>query len=77
MSWRCNSISFIMRPLVRWGVVALVVLFQPEIRRLLEEVGSRRFVAFFSQTEAGTHWSRPSARRCWPARRCPRPAPAP
>ena len=43
-----NSINFIMNQLVRWGVVALIVLFQPEIRR------SRRFIAFFSRAEAGT-----------------------
>ena len=44
-----NSINFIMNQ-----VVALIVLFQPEIRRILEEVGSRRFIAFFSRAEAGT-----------------------
>ena len=49
-----NSINFIMNQLVRWGVVAMIVLFQPEIRRILEEVGSRRFIAFFSRAEAGT-----------------------
>ena len=49
-----NSINFIMNQLVRWGVVALIVLFQPEIRRILEEVGSRRFIAFFYRAEAGT-----------------------
>ena len=49
-----RSITFIMRSLVSWGVLALVILFQPEIRRILEEVGSRRFIAFFTRTEAGT-----------------------
>ena len=49
-----NSINFIMNQLVRWGVVALIVLFLPEIRRILEEVGCRRFIAFFSRAEAGT-----------------------
>ena len=49
-----RSITFIMRSLVSWGVLALVILFQPEIRRILEEVGSRRFIAFFSRAEAGT-----------------------
>ena len=49
-----NSINFLMDQLVRWGVVALIVLFQPEIRRILEEVGSRRFIAFFTRTEAGS-----------------------
>ena len=46
-----NSINFIMNQLVRWGVVALIVLFQPEIRRILEEVGSRRFTALFIHEE--------------------------
>ena len=49
-----RSITFIMRSLVSWGVLALVILFQPEIRRILEEVGSRRFIALFSRTETGT-----------------------
>ena len=49
-----RSITFIMRSLVSWGVLALVILFQPEIRRILEEMGSRRFIAFFSKTEAGS-----------------------
>ena len=46
--------SFLLGKLVEWGVVVLVVLFQPEIRRILEDVGSRRFIAFFSRAEAGT-----------------------
>ena len=49
-----NSINFIMNQLVRWGVVALIILFQPEIRRGLEEVGSRRFMAFFTRTETSS-----------------------
>ena len=47
-----NGISWLMNRMVDLGFVALVVLFQPEIRRLLEELGSRRFVAFFGHTEA-------------------------
>ena len=49
-----NSITFLMDQLVRWGVVALIILFQPEIRRGLEEVGSRRFMAFFTRTETSS-----------------------
>ena len=49
-----NSINFIMNQLVRWGVVALIILFQLEIRRGLEEVGSRRFMAFFTRTETSS-----------------------
>ena len=35
------------------GVLALIILFQPEIRRILEQLGSRRIMAFFSHSEAG------------------------
>ena len=47
-----HVISFILGQMMDFGVVALVIVFQPEIRRILEEVGSRRFIAFFSHTEA-------------------------
>ena len=33
-------------------MLALIVLFQPEIRRLLEQMGSRRFMAFFTHAES-------------------------
>lgn len=37
------GINFILNRLVEWGVLALVILFQPEIRRFLERVGSSWF----------------------------------
>lgn len=40
--FRLNSINFILRNIVTTGVIALIVLFQPELRRLLEQVGSSR-----------------------------------
>ena len=43
-----NGINFILSSMVEIGVLALVILFQPEIRRILEEMGSRRFIAFFT-----------------------------
>ena len=46
-----NGISYIMSKMVEMGVLALIILFQPEIRRVLEQVGSRRFIAFFTHTE--------------------------
>ncbi len=41
-----NSINYILRNIVTWGVLALIVLFQPELRRLLEQVGSSKFSTF-------------------------------
>ena len=43
-----NGINFILSSMVEIGVLALVILFQPEIRRIREEMGSRRSIAFFT-----------------------------
>ena len=40
---RMNSLNFILNKLVEWGVLALIILFQPEIRRILQQVGGSRF----------------------------------
>jgi diadenylate cyclase len=48
-----HGISYIMGHLVNWGVLALIILFQPEIRRFLEELGSKKlkFLGIFSHGE--------------------------
>ena len=38
---------------VFFAALLLSYLFQPEIRRVLEQMGSRRFIAFFAHSEAG------------------------
>lgn len=38
-----NTISFILKNTLQVGLVAIVVLFQPEIRRALSKFGSKRF----------------------------------
>ena len=48
-----RGITYILSKLMEMGVLALIILFQPEIRRILEQLGSRRIVAFFSHSEAG------------------------
>lgn len=43
-----NMINYLLRKAVEIGLIALVVLFQPELRRLLEKMGSsRRLKSFF------------------------------
>ena len=49
-----NGINYIMRSMANLGLLALIVLFQPEIRRVLEQVGSRRLVAFFIHEESAS-----------------------
>ena len=48
---RLPALNFALTHVVEWGVVALLVLFQPEIRRVLEQVGSSSlpFLQFFSK----------------------------
>ena len=45
-----NGINFILSGMVDMGVLALIILFQPELRRILEQMGSRRFIAFLTRT---------------------------
>ena len=48
---RLRALNFLLNYIVEWGVVALLVLFQPEIRRVLEQGGSSSlpFLQFFSK----------------------------
>lgn len=48
-----NGINFILSRMVNLGIMALIILFQPEIRRMLEELGSRRLnvLSLFSHGE--------------------------
>ncbi|MBE6963027.1 MAG: TIGR00159 family protein [Ruminococcaceae bacterium] len=52
---KLHSIYFILSRVLEYGMVAFLVLFQPELRRILEQMGSRRFMRFFSHTESGTN----------------------
>lgn len=51
--FQLHVISYILKGMVDIGVVALLILFQPELRRILEQVGSRRFMKFLTHSETG------------------------
>lgn len=53
VAFQLHGINYIMNKMMEWGVLALIILFQPEIRRILEQMGSKRFIAFFIHTETG------------------------
>ncbi len=44
-----NSTNYILSNTMQVGVFALLVVFQPELRRMLEKVGTSSFGSFFSQ----------------------------
>ena len=41
-----RGINYILSHLLEWGVLALIILFQPEIRQLLEKLGSKNIKLF-------------------------------
>lgn len=48
-----RSINFLISHAVEWGVLALIIIFQPELRRGLERIGSRTGLKeMFSREEA-------------------------
>ncbi len=44
---RLTMINFLLRRAVELGLIAILILFQPELRRLLEKMGSSRFRGIF------------------------------
>ena len=73
--FKLNGIYFILNHMLDVGILALIVLFQPEIRRILEQVGSSKLRSFpLPQSSSRAPLKTPSSRRCSPAPRCPRPA---
>lgn len=51
-----NTVSWIMNQIINWGVIALVVIFQPEIRRGLEHLGRGSvFTRTNKETQAAEH----------------------
>ena len=51
-SFHLNTVSYLLQQLMVWGVVALVVIFQPEIRRFLEQMGRTSLGKVFTPEEA-------------------------
>lgn len=47
-----NTVSYLLQQLMVWGAVALVVIFQPEIRRFLEQMGRTSLGKVFTPEEA-------------------------
>ncbi len=52
-SGRLRALNYLLTHIVDIGILALLILFQPEIRRVLEKMGSSRldFVRFFSRPQ--------------------------
>ena len=40
-------LNWILTGIMNWGVIAVIVIFQPELRRALEQLGTNKFTKFF------------------------------
>ena len=49
--FQLNTINYILKNTMQVGLVALLVVFQPELRRALEKVGRSRLSSFFSNSD--------------------------
>ena len=49
-----QTMRFILKNCFQWGILAIIILFQPELRRIIEKIGRTRLTelgSFFSQSE--------------------------
>lgn len=46
------TVNFLLSRILEWGVVALVILFQPELRKLLAQVGGSKLGQIFSTRQS-------------------------
>ena len=53
--WASAESSFVLNRVVEYAILVLVILFQPEIRRFLERVGSSRMSKVFVQPPEAAH----------------------
>ncbi len=54
---KLHGINYLMDRMVSWGVLALIILFQPEIRHILEQMGSQKlnFLNLFAHNEVSSN----------------------
>ena len=45
--FKLTILNTILTGIINWGVIALIVIFQPELRRALEQLGTNKFTKFF------------------------------
>lgn len=53
MAFQFNTILWIVENTISVGVIAVIIIFQPEFRRALEQLGRKNFVSSFFNSEDG------------------------
>ena len=42
-----NILNYLLSAVMNWGVILVIIIFQPELRRALEQLGTNKFTKFF------------------------------
>jgi diadenylate cyclase len=50
---RLEAVSWVLRQLIQVAVIAVIILFQPELRRILTKIGQNRFLGVFFKENTG------------------------
>lgn len=45
--FQLNILHYILSAVMNWGVILLIIIFQPELRRALEQLGTNKFTNYF------------------------------
>ena len=45
--FQLNILHYILSAVMNWGVILLIIIFQPELRRALEQLGTNKFTTYF------------------------------
>lgn len=55
--FRFTAIQWIFVNTINVGIIAIFIIFQPELRRALEQLGQRRLLSFFGDSDSGERFS--------------------
>ena len=55
--FRLTAIQWIFVNTINVGIIAIFIIFQPELRRALEQLGQRRLLSFFGDSDSGERYS--------------------
>ncbi|MBO4670050.1 MAG: diadenylate cyclase CdaA [Lachnospiraceae bacterium] len=55
--FRFTAIQWIFVNTINVGIIAIFIIFQPELRRALEQLGQRRLLSFFGDSDSGERYS--------------------
>ena len=66
--WELYTLSWLINQLLAVGLIAIVILYQPELRRMLDRIGNLRLEQFLGKAKLPSKWMRSFPKQLWPVR---------